>query len=265
MEISKAKIHAISALRLRRHRRDRGLFVAEGVKCVLETLPYFDLDCLVLTHDAQVPKEALAGVDNELIYMATERQMGQLSGLSTPSDMVAVYRMPELKVPAPQAISGELVLALDGVQDPGNLGTILRAADWFGVRHIVASRLTADIFNPKSVQATMGAIGRVAISYTDDLPGYIQQYRRATGLPVYGTMLEGTDMYGATLSACAMIVMGNEGNGLTPQVRELVDSPLLIPPFPADAQTVESLNVAMATAVTLAEFRRRQASISLKN
>lgn len=265
MEISKAKIHAISALGLRRHRRDRGLFVAEGVKCVLETLPYFELDCLVVTRDCQVGHEALAGVDAGRIYMATERQMGQLSSLSTPADMVAVYRMPELMVPAPQSISDELVLALDGVQDPGNLGTIMRAADWFGVRHILASRATADIFNPKSVQATMGAIGRVAISYTDDLPGYIRQYRRVTGRPVYGTMLEGDNIYGVALSACAMIVMGNEGKGLTPQVREVVDSPLLIPPFPADAQTVESLNVAMATAVTLAEFRRRQAPISLKS
>lgn len=235
---------------------ERGLFVAEGLKCVLETLPYFEVDSLILTPGCRVPAEAFKGVDPSHIYLATERQMEQLSSLSTPSEVVAVYRMPALRVPEPRQIAEELVLALDCVQDPGNLGTIVRAADWFGLKHIVASRGTADIFNPKTVQATMGAIGRVALSYTDDLASYLQAYRAQTSGAVYGTLLDGTSLYETPLLERAIIVMGNEGSGLSPAVRAVIETPLLIPPFPADAHTVESLNVAMATAITLAEFRR---------
>lgn len=256
MEISKAKIKTYASLGLRKHRVSQGLFMAEGVKCVLETLPFFALEALVATPTLLQERGVPAGVDPRRVYTASPQGMEQLSSLATAPQMIAVYRMPEPAVPDPADINGELLLALDGVQDPGNLGTIMRAADWFGIRHIIASPQTVDIFNPKAVQATMGAIGRVRICYTD-LPEYLERYRAETGLPVYGTLLDGKSIYQARLTPKGIIVMGNEGRGLTPQVRELVCSPLLIPSYPPEAATVESLNVAMATAITLSEFRRR--------
>lgn len=256
MEISKAKIKTYAALSARKHRENQGLFVAEGIKCVHETLPFFTLEALILTPACVEAHGVPRGVQAERVFTATSRQMEQISSLSTPPAMLAVYRLPDSKPPVPADFKDELVLALDGVQDPGNLGTIMRAADWFGVRHILASRQTADIFNPKAVQATMGAIGRVQVSYVD-LPGFLTEYKAATCLPVYGTLLDGDNIYSTRLSAKGIIAMGNEGKGLTAEVRGLVSRPLLIPSWPAGAPTVESLNVAMATAITLAEFRRR--------
>lgn len=256
MEISKGKINSYRALDKRKNRLEQGLFVAEGEKCVLETLPFFSLQALVATSSWLEKRLLPLTVAEDKIFTATTRQLSQISSLSTPPAVLAVYRLPDNTLPSPSEIKNELVLALDGIQDPGNLGTIMRAADWFGIRHIIASPATADIFNPKSVQATMGAIGRVKISYTP-LAEYIADYRKSTGNYVYGTLLEGKNIYAAELAAKGMIVMGNEGKGITPEVRELISSALLIPPYPADSQTVESLNVAMATAIVLAEFRRQ--------
>ena len=155
----------------------------------------------------------------------------------------------------PQPASNELALALDGVQDPGNLGTIIRIADWFGITKIYCSRETADAYNPKVVQATMGSIARVRLVYTDLVP----MLRSAEGeVPVYGTLLDGEDLYDKPLTQGGIIVMGNEGNGISPEVRPLVTERLLIPSFPPNRPTAESLNVAIATAVVCAEFRRRK-------
>ena len=255
MEISKVKIKVYASLSRRKQRDNQGLFVAEGVKCVLETIGLFQLEALVVEKTILAEGTVPACVDANRIYVADMRQMEQISSLSTPPRMLAVYKLPDVTVPAACELQHELVLALDGIQDPGNLGTIMRTADWFGVRHIIASRNTADIFNPKAVQATMGAIGRVHISYTD-LPEYISNYKAQTSLPVYGTLLNGKNIYAAPLSETGMIVMGNEGRGISEPVRQLIDSPLLIPSYPRDCETVESLNVAMATAITLSEFRR---------
>ena len=147
----------------------------------------------------------------------------------------------------------ELTLALDGVQDPGNLGTIVRLADWFGIRHIFCSFDSADIYNPKSTQATMGALARVDVHYVD-LPLAL----RSVEAPVYGTFLDGQDIYTQDLSAHGVIVMGNEGRGISKAVAELVSHRLFVPPYPAQRPTVESLNVAIATAIVCAEFRRCQ-------
>ena len=147
-----------------------------------------------------------------------------------------------------------LYLALDGVQDPGNLGTIIRIADWFGITDIFCSNETADIYNPKVVQATMGSIARVKLHYTDlkKLIGSLPP-----DYPIYGTLLDGTDIYKENLSAKGIIVMGNEGNGISPEIRKVINRKLLIPNYPIGRETAESLNVAIATAVTCAEFRRR--------
>ena len=155
-----------------------------------------------------------------------------------------------------------LIVALDGVQDPGNLGTIIRTCDWFGVRRLVCSHDTADCYNPKVVQATMGALARVQVEYVD-LVSWLEEIKTLNSHPstltIYGTLLNGRNLYedGAIAERQqGVIIMGNEGNGISEAVRRHITHPLLIPPYPADAETSESLNVAIATAVTLAEFRR---------
>ena len=150
-------------------------------------------------------------------------------------------------------MKGKLTLALDGVQDPGNLGTIVRIADWFGIEDILCSMDTADIYNPKAIQATMGAIARVRLHYVD-LPDMLSQ----TSLPIYGTFLDGENLYDKQLSPEGIIVMGNEGKGITKEVGEKVSERLFIPSYPAQRETSESLNVAIATSIVCAEFRRRQ-------
>jgi TrmH family RNA methyltransferase len=151
----------------------------------------------------------------------------------------------------------KLIVALDGVQDPGNLGTIIRTCDWFGIHDILCSHDTADCYNPKVVQATMGALARVRLHYVD-LPQVLAEIK-AQGTPLYGTLLEGTNMYGSNAipdKQHGVIIMGNEGNGISSAVRQHITHPLLIPSYPADAVTSESLNVGIATAIVLAEFRR---------
>ena len=146
-----------------------------------------------------------------------------------------------------------LCLGLDDVQDPGNLGTIIRIADWFGIRHIFCSIGTADVFNPKTIQATMGAIARVQIHYCN-LKELIES---EPDVPVFGTFLDGTDLYKENLAQHGLIVMGNEGNGISQEIEQLVNRKLLIPNYPSGVETSESLNVAVATGIVCAEFRRR--------
>ena len=156
----------------------------------------------------------------------------------------------------------DLVLALDGIQDPGNLGTIIRTCDWFGVHDIVCSLDTADCYNPKVVQATMGALARVRVHYVD-LPQWLKEVSsQSSDIRIYGTLLDGKDMYeelkvrGERLTAKGIIIMGNEGNGISQEVRPYITLPIRIPSYPKDVETSESLNVSIATAIVLAEFRR---------
>ena len=166
-----------------------------------------------------------------------------------------MFRQPAMDATDLAALPGrELCLALDTVQDPGNLGTIVRLADWFGIRHIFCSPSTSDVFAPKVVQATMGALARVRLHY-GPLPDLMR--RLDAGVPVYGTFLDGDDLYAAPLEQCGLLVMGNEGNGISPEVEACVRQRLYIPNYPSGVPTSESLNVAIATAVACAEFRRR--------
>ena len=174
--------------------------------------------------------------------------------------MLAVFRQPDEETDV-SVISHSLCLALDDVQDPGNLGTIVRLADWFGIEHIFCSPNTVDIYNPKTVQATMGGIARVRLHYTP-LPEFIRSLK---GIPVYGTFLDGENMYTQPLSAYGLIVMGNEGNGIEDEVERLINRKLYIPNYPAERETSESLNVAIATAVVCAEFRRQAAMLQCQN
>ena len=233
--ISKNEIKEIRALGQKKFREERGLFVVEGEKLVEEALR--------------------SGFDVVAHYRVEDigaETMGRISQLTHPSPALAVVRRP---APVDPVIdSDELVLALDGVRDPGNLGTILRIADWFGIRQVLASPDTVECYNPKAVQATMGAIARVRLHYVD-LSKSISEL--PAGVPVYGTFLEGDVIYDTPLSDNGVIIMGNEGNGIGREVGRLVNRKLFIPNWPQGAVTSESLNVAIATAVVCSEFRRR--------
>ncbi len=252
MEISKTKLLSLSSLQLKKHRRAQRLFVVEGTKAVLDTLPHFGLHCLVALQ-SWIDSHPGAAPDSKL-YSASEQQLKKLSSLTTPPPVVAVYDMPESsEAQWLEGVDSRLTLLLDGIQDPGNMGTIIRVADWFGVRHIAASPDTVDIYNNKTIQASMGAISRVKVHYCD-LHQLISAHPQ---LPVYGTLLEGDDIYATDLKNLGFVIMGNEGNGISPALRTLITDALRIPSYPPGEPTSESLNVAIATAVTLAEFRRR--------
>lgn len=239
--ISKNRLKLIHALSLGKHRKSHGLFVAEGRKTVGELLPHFQLEYLGST----TPMEGITEI-------LTREELGKASLLKTPQDCIAIFRMPEWSMR--DVAKGELALALDGVQDPGNLGTIVRLSDWFGIEHIYCSTDTVDIWNPKALQATMGAVARVQVHYTD-LKDWIGR-QKENGTPVYGTFLDGENMYHKELLREGVIVMGNEGNGISKEIRSMITDKLLIPNFPEGRATSESLNVAMATAIICAEFRR---------
>ena len=248
--LSKNQIKRIQSLARKKGRRDEGCFIAEGNKLVEDTCEAFDCELLLATHRWV---EAHPARPDRPVQEVTEQEMAKVSQLTTPSDVLAVYRIPRYRLDV-EALRHELVLALDTVQDPGNLGTIVRLADWFGIRHIVCSPETADLYNSKVVQATMGALARVRLYYTP-LAEFLGVMERAT---VYGTFLDGTDIYHTPLSNHGVIVMGNEGNGISPELEPYIGSRLYIPNYPAGQPTSESLNVAVAAAITCAEFRRRQ-------
>ena len=187
----------------------------------------------------------------------TEGELTRVSFLKTPQEVMAVFGYDDDDVCDTSLPLKELCLALDDVQDPGNLGTIIRLADWFGITDIVCSRSSADCFNPKVVQATMGAILRVKVHYVD-LERFLHD-AAAEQIPRYGTFLEGENLYTTQLGEGGIIIMGNEGRGISRPIEQLVSHKLLIPAYPANRPTSESLNVAMATGIVCAEFRRRAA------
>ena len=239
MSISKNELRQVRSLAQKKFRDESGLFVVEGEKMVSEALA--------------------SGFEVVSVYRRDEigeEAMARLSMLSSPSPVLAVVRQP---APAAFRPSKGLFLALDGIRDPGNLGTILRVADWFGIDGVVASPDTVELYNPKVVQATMGAIFRVPF-FRMDIAELCRKVVSGGG-HVYGTFLDGDNMYSKALDcgleAPSVIVIGNESNGISPAVAACVSDRLFIPPYPADDPGSESLNAAIATAITVAEFRRR--------
>ncbi|EKX89860.1 RNA methyltransferase [Alloprevotella sp. oral taxon 473] len=254
--IGKNRIKHIRQLAQKKHRDTEGLFLAEGAKVLRELLPLLRCSLLCATPDFldSCPSEWLEPVEEVIVI--TQRELEQMSQLKTPRHGLALFHMP-LAVETKSltaATEQQLVLALDGVQDPGNLGTIIRIADWWGIDHVVCSHDTADVFAPKVVQATMGAIARVQVSYVD-LPQWLSVLPNKVA--VCGTFLDGDNIYAAPLPHSGVLVMGNEGKGISAAVEATVNHRLLIPSFPAHRPTSESLNVAIATAVAVAEFRRQ--------
>lgn len=245
--ISKNQIKFIRSLELKKNRKRESLFVAEGPKVIEELLK------LKTPHTIIATKE---WIDNNSkisnVIEVSERELESASLLKTPQQVLALFAI-ETTEQDLNIDNNKLYLALDGIQDPGNLGTIIRIADWFGIDTIYCSNETVDVYNPKVIQATMGSIARVKVIYTDL---YNMISNLSDEMPVYGTFLDGSDIYQNELTPNGIIVMGNEGKGITKELKSLITNKLLIPSF-SIGDTAESLNVAIATAITCSEFKRR--------
>jgi TrmH family RNA methyltransferase len=247
--ITRKTIQFIRSLQTKKERDRTGLFVAEGNKLVADLLPFFPCELLLarpawIATQGDLPARELIAAEAEDIQRASSQK--------NPQDVIAIFRQ------APQTfrkedLSRELILATDGIQDPGNLGTILRLAHWFGIRQIVCSPDTADLYNPKTVQASMGSLAHIRACYTP-LPELLDEIGDT---PLYGTFLDGQSLYDIPLTPTGILVMGNEGRGIRPEVAQRIPHRIHIPSYPPGRPTAESLNVAAATAIVCAEFRRR--------
>lgn len=249
--ISKSLLKLIRSLEQRKFRKESGLFVAEGGKTVQDLIDLGIESTNIIATEDWLKNHKLNTQTN--ISVVSEDDMKKASFLRAPQGILALFKQQAHHID-PTVPEQELCLALDNIQDPGNMGTIIRIADWFGIKNIYCSNGTVDIYNPKTVQATMGAIGRVKIHYTN-LPQLITELNGKT--PIYGTFLDGENIYSHSLSNRGLIVMGNEGNGISEECGKLIKERLLIPNYPAGCKTSESLNVSVATAIVCSEFRRR--------
>jgi len=248
MEINNGIIKEVRALANKKHRDEAGLFVAEGTKCVRDTWDAFACRWIIATR-AWYDQCGTAQHYDKIVF-ASKRDMARMSQFDNPSDVIAVYEKPVDRVDESR-VAASLNIVLDNIQDPGNLGTIIRLADWFGVSDIFASQGTVDVYNHKVVQATMGAIARVKVHY-GDLGEVFDTYPQ---LPVYGTFLDGDNIYQASLGKTGFVVFGNEGQGIGAQVAARATHRLLIPK--SRHAHSESLNVGVAAAIVMSEFSRR--------
>lgn len=252
--LSKNKIRIIQSLNRKKNRDELGVFLVEGNKMVSEAIRSdFEIEMIACTSEYAVQFQNLGNRCNELIITDHE-SIEKASLLQNPQDALAIVRQPKYNFREID-FQKELCLALDFIQDPGNLGTILRVADWFGINHLICSENTVDNFNPKVVQASMGAVFRIK-TYVTELTSLLKPLA-LDDIPVYGTFLEGENIYEQSLSSNGIIILGNEGNGISEPVGRLVGHKLLIPDFSTHHNKPESLNVAIAAAVCCSEFRRR--------
>ncbi|MDR1737945.1 MAG: RNA methyltransferase [Candidatus Symbiothrix sp.] len=248
--LSKSKLKLIRSLEMKKFRNESGLFVAEGNKLVGEMLPVFACRLLLARPEWLAAHPAVAADE---VIVAENGDIEKASLLKTPQDVLAVFVQACQQLDK-RLIKNELSLVLDGIQDPGNLGTIVRIANWFGIRQVICSPDTADIYNPKAMQATMGGLSKVRVFY-ESLPEFLATF---PDMPVYGAFLEGENIYTEKLSPKGFIVMGSEGKGIRQHLDPLITNRLYIPNYPLGAISTESLNVAVATAIVCSEFRRRQ-------
>ncbi len=253
--LSKNKIKYIHSLELKKNRKEEQVFLAEGHKLVGDLMGAFP--CRLLCATQNWLKQNPNAEAKEVIEVS-EEELAKASLMKAPQDVLAVFEQPHYEFSAETA-ANSLCLALDDVQDPGNLGTIVRIADWFGIKDIFCSKGTADIYNPKTIQATMGAVARVRLHYID-LQEMIDKLAEMN-VPIYGTFLDGGNMYSQELSENGLIVMGNEGNGISKSIAQKINRKLFIPNYPQGSETSESLNVAVATAIVCAEFRRKASTL----
>ncbi|MEC4049500.1 RNA methyltransferase [Flavobacterium sp. SUN046] len=241
--VSKNQIKLINSLQQKKYRQQHQLFIAEGVKVIQELLA-----SNILLEHLYVTEDLFASVEVAKKTLISESDLKKISCLATPNNCLALFQVPTPK----EVTENGLIIALDDVRDPGNLGTIIRLCDWYGVTQIVCSEQTVDVYNPKVVQATMGSISRVAMAYLD-----LNEFLKKAKGNVFGTFMDGKNVYKEHLPASGILVLGNEANGISADVEQLVKQRLAIPRFGAIQQT-ESLNVATATAIFLSEFKRNE-------
>jgi RNA methyltransferase, TrmH family len=240
--VSKNQIKLINSLQQKKYRSEYQLFIAEGVKVIQELLQ----SNIVLEHLFATPETFLT-FNSKAKTEISNQEMKKISMLSTPSSCLALFKIPKQG----KSENSGLIVALDDVRDPGNLGTIVRLCDWFGVSQIVCSNETVDLYNPKVVQATMGSIARVKVNYLD-----LNKFIEECSLPVFGTFMDGKNIYKEALPNDGIIVFGNEANGISSEIEKIIKNRIAIPQF-GEIQETESLNVATATAIVLSEFRRK--------
>ncbi len=241
--LSKNQIKLITSLHQKKYRQSHQLFIAEGVKVIQELLQSnFVLDHLYIT------SPLFKSVEYSKKTHISNEELKKLTSLSTANNCLALFKIP---VDEPIHYSS-LIVALNDIRDPGNMGTIIRLCDWFGIQQIVCSNETVDVYNPKVIQATMGSISRVNVTYLD-----LQEYLKEVKVPIFGTFMDGKNVYKEKLPKAGVLVLGNEANGISEEVAQLVKYKLAIPRF-GDLQKTESLNVAAATAIFLSEFKRSE-------
>lgn len=238
--ISKRQIKIITSLHQKKYRKSTGLFVAEGKKVIQEFLnSKFELDTLFT-----IDEHLFANTSK--VALISEAELKKISFLKTPNKALALFKITDNAV-----VNAEgLIVALDDVRDPGNLGTIIRLCDWFGVKQLVCSEATVDCYNPKVIQATMGSLTRVNVVYTN-----LENYLSETKLPVFGAFMDGKNVYQTELPTDGILIMGNEANGVSDTASKFITKKIAIPRF-GEIQQTESLNVAMATGILLNEFKR---------
>lgn len=249
--LSKAKISLIKSLSIKKYRSEHNLFIVEGHKIISELLKStFKIKFLIHTEKYNINLEST----NIEIIKVDESEIKKISNLKTPPSVIAIVEIPKKKLNI-LSLKEKLTLAIDDIQDPGNLGTIIRICDWFGLENIICSLNSTDVFNPKVIQATMGAFLRVNVSYKD-LKTFIPEYKKVTANKCYGTFLEGENIYKTNLTTNGLIILGNEGQGISKEIEETIDSKIFIPPYSIDKEHSESLNISIAAAIICSEFRR---------
>ena len=251
--LGKAKIKFINSLKLKKYRKKYGLFIVEGEKLIFDLInSNLLIDTLIVGDDFNFTNKKLP-LDIEVIE-TTSSNLKKISNLKTPTNIIAIFQIPKFELDF-NNLSSELSIFCDDIQNPGNLGTIMRTADWFGIKNIICSENTVDIFNSKTVQATMGALARVNVTYVNSLDFF--EEISENDINIYGTLLEGENIFTAELSKNGIIIVGNEGKGISEKLMKYINRKLLIPNYPENNNLPESLNASIATAIVCSEFRRR--------
>jgi TrmH family RNA methyltransferase len=242
MSLSKNQTKLINSLRQKKYRHENGLFIAEGIKVVNELLnSELEVEQIFTTELPVISVE-----DNNKVTLISELELKKVSAFKTPNKVLGIFKIPNER----EVNKKGLILALDCINDPGNLGTIIRLCDWFGIEQLVCSTDTVDCYNQKVIQSTMGSITRVNIHYTD-----LVDFLKKDELPTFTADMDGNNVYKTELPEEAILVMGNEANGISEEINTIIKNKLTIPRF-GNIQETESLNVATATAILLSEFKR---------
>jgi len=254
MSLSNNKIKYIRSLKDKKFRNEHNTFVAEGTKLVFDLINSCECQLIVALPEIINIYPEINSMSKEVI-IASPNEIKKATFLKTPPTIIAVFYQKKSNINKDD-LKNKLSLVLDGVQDPGNMGTIIRIADWFGIEHVFCSEDCADVYNPKTVQATMGSIARVSVVYTD-LKKLLEEL---SDIPVYGTLLNGNNIYDEKLTENGLVIMGSEGKGISADIINYIDNKLYIPEYPLGVKSSESLNVAVATSIICSEFRRRSLS-----